>query len=141
MTTKLLANGLFPGRLWFYRRLKIYVWAALGTVSVCQLHAEELPPLEELDPAQCYLSWTIELASSCAEEELHEVFEFVEHLAEVTVQRVDQPSQVKQRIDRDSWFRFISEAIADLRAQHPVGYRYLRTSGKSDNKNYRVYSP
>jgi two-component system chemotaxis sensor kinase CheA len=65
--------------------------AALGTVSVCQLHAEELPPLDELDPAQCYLSWTIELASSCAEEELHEVFEFVEHLAEVTVQRVDQP--------------------------------------------------
>jgi two-component system, chemotaxis family, sensor kinase CheA len=67
--------------------------AALGTVSVCQLHAEELPPLEELDPGQCYLSWTIELASSCAEEELHEVFEFVEHLAEVTVQRVDQALQ------------------------------------------------
>jgi two-component system, chemotaxis family, sensor kinase CheA len=70
--------------------------AALGTVSVCQLHAEELPPLEELDPGQCYLSWTIELASSCAEEELHEVFEFVEHLAEVTVQRVDQPLQAEK---------------------------------------------
>jgi two-component system, chemotaxis family, sensor kinase CheA len=70
--------------------------AALGTVSVCQLHAEELPPLEELDPAQCYLSWTIELATSCAEEELHEVFEFVEHLAEVTVQRVDQPLQAEK---------------------------------------------
>ena len=69
--------------------------AALGTVSVCQLHAEELPPLEELDPAQCYLSWTVELASSCPEEELREVFEFVEHLAEVTVQRVDQPSQAE----------------------------------------------
>ena len=70
--------------------------AALGTVSVCQLHAEELPPLAELDPGQCYLSWTIELASSCAEEELHEVFEFVEHLAEVTVQRVDQPMQAEK---------------------------------------------
>ncbi len=70
--------------------------AALGTVSVCQLHAEELPPLEELDPGQCYLSWTIELASSCDEQELHEVFEFVEHLAEVTVQRVDQPSQTEK---------------------------------------------
>lgn len=70
--------------------------AALGTVSVCQLHAEELPPLEELDPAQCYLSWTIELASSCAEEELHEVFEFVEHLAEVTVQCVDQALQAEK---------------------------------------------
>jgi two-component system, chemotaxis family, sensor kinase CheA len=67
--------------------------AALGTVSVCQLHAEDLPPLAHLDPAQCYLSWTIELASSCPEEELLEVFEFVEHLAEVTVQRVDQPLQ------------------------------------------------
>ena len=67
--------------------------AALGTVSVCHLHAEDLPPLEHLDPNQCYLSWTIELASSCAEEGLLEIFEFVEHLAEVTVQRVDQPLQ------------------------------------------------
>jgi two-component system, chemotaxis family, sensor kinase CheA len=62
--------------------------AALGTVSVCQLHAEELPFLEQLDPSQCYLSWTVELASSCPEEELREVFEFVEHLAEVTVRIV-----------------------------------------------------
>jgi two-component system chemotaxis sensor kinase CheA len=67
--------------------------AALGTVSVCHLHAEDLPPLEQLDSTQCYLSWTIELASSCAEEGLLEIFEFVEHLAEVTVQRVDQPMQ------------------------------------------------
>jgi two-component system, chemotaxis family, sensor kinase CheA len=59
--------------------------AALGTVSVCQLHAEELPFLEQLDPSQCYLSWTVELAASCAEEELREVFEFVEHLAEITI--------------------------------------------------------
>src|SRR5882757_529108 len=70
--------------------------AALGTVSVCQLHAEELPPLEELDPTECYLSWTIELASSCAEEELHQVFEFVEHLAGVTVQHVGQPLQAEK---------------------------------------------
>ena len=33
MTTKFLSDGLFPGRLWFYRRLKIYIWAALGTAS------------------------------------------------------------------------------------------------------------
>jgi two-component system chemotaxis sensor kinase CheA len=67
--------------------------AALGAVSVCQLHAEDLPPLAQLDPAQCYLSWTVELASSSPEEELREVFEFVEHLAEVTIRRVDQPAQ------------------------------------------------
>ena len=70
--------------------------SALGTVSVCQLHAEDLPPLEHLDPTQCYLSWTIEIASSCPEEVLLEVFEFVDDLAEVTVQRVDQPLQTEK---------------------------------------------
>jgi two-component system, chemotaxis family, sensor kinase CheA len=65
--------------------------ASLGTVSVCRLHAEDLPPLQELDPSQCYLSWTVELASSRAESELREVFEFVEHLAEITILRLDPP--------------------------------------------------
>jgi two-component system, chemotaxis family, sensor kinase CheA len=69
--------------------------AALGTVSICQLHAEELPFLEQLDPSQCYLSWTVELAASCAEEELREVFEFVEHLAEVTVRIVGPQPQAE----------------------------------------------
>ncbi len=65
--------------------------AALATVSVCQLHAENLPSLEQLDPSQCYLWWTVEQASSSSVEELCEVFEFVEHLAEIMVRRVDQP--------------------------------------------------
>ena len=63
--------------------------AALGTVSCCHLHTEELPTLGDLDPALCYLSWTVELASVCAEAELREVFEFVEHLAEIRVHCVD----------------------------------------------------
>jgi hypothetical protein len=55
--------------------------------------------------------------------------------------RVEQSAQFKQRIDRDSRFRFVSEPITDCRHQHPIGHRYLRTSGKSDNQNYRVNSP
>jgi two-component system chemotaxis sensor kinase CheA len=55
-----------------------------------------LPPLAQLDPAQCYLSWTVELASSSREEELREVFEFVEHLADVTIRRVDQAQQTEK---------------------------------------------
>jgi two-component system chemotaxis sensor kinase CheA len=72
--------------------------SALGTVSVCQLHAEKLPSLQQLDPAQCYLSWTVELATGCSEEELLEVFEFVGHLAEVVVHRVDQPAQPEKAL-------------------------------------------
>jgi len=67
--------------------------AALGTVSCCHLHAEELPALAYLNPSQCYLSWTMELASASEEHELREVFEFVEHLAEISVQRIDAPEQ------------------------------------------------
>ncbi len=55
--------------------------------------------------------------------------------------RVDQPAQVKQRIDRDSWVLFVSEPITDLRIQHPIGYRYLRTSGKPNNQNCRLCPP
>ncbi len=61
--------------------------AELGTVRACHLHSEELPALAELNPSECYLSWTVELASSCAEEELREVFEFVEHLADIRIRR------------------------------------------------------
>ena len=53
------------------------------------LDAADLPPLAELDPEQCYLSWTVEIATSREEQELREVFEFVEHLAEIAIRRID----------------------------------------------------
>jgi two-component system chemotaxis sensor kinase CheA len=62
-------------------------------VSCCHLHSEELPPLADLDTSQCYLSWTVELASLCEEAELREVFEFVEHLAEIRISCSDAPQQ------------------------------------------------
>ena len=68
--------------------------AAMGTVSCCTLHTEDLPALADLDPTQCYLNWTVELASVCEETELREVFEFVEHLAEVRIVCVDAPGTV-----------------------------------------------
>jgi len=67
--------------------------AALGTVSCCHLHMEDLPALADLDPTQCYLSWTVELASVCEEAELREVFEFVEHLAEIRISHSDALQQ------------------------------------------------
>jgi two-component system chemotaxis sensor kinase CheA len=62
--------------------------AALGEVRATHLHADDLPPLAELDPEQCYLGWTIEMATARPKEELREIFEFVEHLAEISVQPV-----------------------------------------------------
>jgi two-component system chemotaxis sensor kinase CheA len=67
--------------------------AELGTVRCCQLHMEELPALADLNPSLCYLSWTVNLASPRPESELHEVFEFVEHLAEIQIHCVDVPQE------------------------------------------------
>jgi two-component system chemotaxis sensor kinase CheA len=67
--------------------------ANLGTVRSCRLHTEQLPALADLDPSLCYLSWTMELASACAEEELREVFEFVEHLAKIEIHCVNSEQQ------------------------------------------------
>jgi hypothetical protein len=55
--------------------------------------------------------------------------------------RVDQSAQLKQRINRDSWFHFVSEPITDLRIQHPIGYCYLHATWKPNNQNYSVSSP
>jgi two-component system chemotaxis sensor kinase CheA len=74
--------------------------AALGTASCCHLHDDELPGLSDLDPSQCYLSWTIELLSTCDEGELRDVFEFVEHLAEICIDRVDAKEQLVNSPDR-----------------------------------------
>jgi two-component system chemotaxis sensor kinase CheA len=70
--------------------------AALGTVSSCQIHTDELPDLADLDPEQCYLSWTVELASNCTEAEVREVFECVEHLAEIRIQCVEAAAAPQQ---------------------------------------------
>lgn len=68
--------------------------AALGEVSVSHLDSDDLPPLAELDPEQCYLRWTIEIATSRPEQELREIFEFVEHLAEISIRRMDAAPQL-----------------------------------------------
>jgi len=65
--------------------------AELGQVSRCEMHTGDLPSLENLDPSKCYLSWTVELETDRPVEELREVFEFVEHLAEVHIDTLRGP--------------------------------------------------
>lgn len=82
---ELFASGTNP--LLLLRNL-----AALGTISCSHLHADELPPLTELDTSSCFLSWTIELASLHSESDIKEVFEFVEHLAEIKISNAEMPA-------------------------------------------------
>jgi two-component system chemotaxis sensor kinase CheA len=63
--------------------------AALGRVRRCDLDTSRLPTLAALDPQLCFLSWTVELFTASPESEILEVFEFVEHLAAISVTCVE----------------------------------------------------
>ncbi|MGA8938638.1 MAG: chemotaxis protein CheA [Acidobacteriaceae bacterium] len=74
---------------------------ALAQAATCELHTDELPPLSELDPERCYLSWTVDLITVKPAEELREVFEFVDHIADISIRCIDAvesafPSAVTQ---------------------------------------------
>ncbi|CAN2533822.1 hypothetical+protein [Methylocapsa aurea] len=60
----------------------------LGEMTVeCDLH--EIPQLTELDPEGAYLCWTIHLTTGVSEQQVREVFEFVEWDCELSVETAD----------------------------------------------------
>ncbi len=50
----------------------------LGCISKIVVDDSALPSLAELNPELCYLRWTVELESNVAEQELHDVFMFLD---------------------------------------------------------------
>jgi two-component system chemotaxis sensor kinase CheA len=68
--SQLLARGNDPLRL--FRELR-----ALGDLEV-RAHTDALPSLQEFDPEQCYLAWTLQLQTAAAPETIREVFEWAE---------------------------------------------------------------
>ncbi|ETX30611.1 chemotaxis protein CheA [Roseivivax isoporae] len=75
---ELFANGHDPVHL--FREL-----AALGDLTV-EADLSALPDFDALDPLVCLLSWRLELLSEASEEDLREIFEFVEGLAQVRIE-------------------------------------------------------
>ena len=59
----------------------------LGDCEVV-LDTSELPALEMLDPEDSYLGWTVTLRSAVSEEDIRDVFEFVEGDCDVSIERV-----------------------------------------------------
>jgi two-component system chemotaxis sensor kinase CheA len=56
-----------------------------------------IPPLSELDPERCYVSWEIQLTTTGCREAIRDVFMFVEDCCELTVEliAVESPSPVE----------------------------------------------
>ena len=75
--TDMLKGGNDPVRM--LREL-----ATLGDIKTT-LDASELPPLESLVVDNCYVSWHIELITSCEIDDVEEVFEWVEDECELAI--------------------------------------------------------
>ncbi|MGH8299362.1 MAG: chemotaxis protein CheA [Steroidobacteraceae bacterium] len=82
---ELLARGNDPLRM--LREL-----AALGELAV-RVDAQMLPPLEEVNPQDCYLAWSLELPGEVPEEAIRQVFEWAEGDCDLTIERLPGPQE------------------------------------------------
>ena len=57
--------------------------AGLGTLTTAA-DLPELPPLEEVDPEQCLLRWRLTLVGACSENDIRDIFEFVDGELEIS---------------------------------------------------------
>ena len=72
--------------------------ARLGdSVVVAQL--DNIPPLDEIEPEECRVYWDILLTTDHDEDAIRDVFIFVEDDCELTVQKIDDGSQLDQPED------------------------------------------
>ncbi len=61
--------------------------AEMGAATVV-VHTEDVPDLNEIQPEGCYLSWDVILTTDKSENDIRDVFIFVEDDADITVQAV-----------------------------------------------------
>ena len=57
---------------------------SLGTVDVT-FDSGQIPAFEDLDPEVCHLAWTITLESDCDDQDIQDIFEWVEDLCDLEV--------------------------------------------------------
>jgi two-component system chemotaxis sensor kinase CheA len=80
----LMRHGANP--LLLLRELRL-----LGSLSV-KASMAAIPPLGELDPERCYVTWDMVLTTSSSREAIRDVFIFVEDSCELTIESATAPS-------------------------------------------------
>ena len=74
----------------------------LGDTEIKCLH-DNLPKLESLDSEKCYLHWNIELTGSASENDIREVFEWVEDDCELVISAVESLPTVADCVALQQW--------------------------------------
>ncbi len=69
----------------------------LGGLSV-RASMAAVPPLAELDPERCYVSWEMVLATAAERDAIRDVFIFVEDCCELTIEAATSPTSIAKSI-------------------------------------------
>jgi two-component system chemotaxis sensor kinase CheA len=72
------------------------------------MHPRDIPDFADLDPEQCLVWWDVILTTTCSEDEIRDVFIFVEEDSEITIQRVGSC----QAIDEES-YKLIGQILVE----------------------------
>jgi two-component system chemotaxis sensor kinase CheA len=82
----ILANGANP----------LLLLEELRALGQCEIEADtsEVPSLAELDPEQCYISWTARLTTTVPRSEIEYVFVFVVDDMDLSIERVGEEPEV-----------------------------------------------
>tara|TARA_B110000503_G_scaffold80804_1_gene123656 strand:+ start:997 stop:3228 length:2232 start_codon:yes stop_codon:yes gene_type:complete len=97
--------------------------ATLGEINTT-VDSSELPPLEGLVPDNCYLSWTIELLTTCKIDDVEEVFEWVEDECQLSITPILQDASTvaySQSPDQQN--------SPEIKPKATVGQRLVMPSG------------
>lgn len=72
-----------------------FMFEALAELGELQVTADQskLPELSALNPEELHLSWQLKLISECSEEDVREVFEWVEDECRLTVESLSSPGE------------------------------------------------
>ncbi len=65
---------------------------AMGELQV-ECDTSQLPSLKDMDPQQCYLSWTMKLRSDVAETDIRELFSWIEDECELRIEPIGGDDQ------------------------------------------------
>jgi two-component system chemotaxis sensor kinase CheA len=118
---ELLLNGSSP--LLLFQELRL-----LGGLSVKPSMAM-LPPLAELEPERCYLSWELMLIAAVDRDTIRDVFIFVEDSCELTIEPADQETDEESGSAAGVTDQRLVGAVKEPRS--PTGGR--RTYDKPEN--------
>jgi two-component system chemotaxis sensor kinase CheA len=86
----ILKNGTRPERL-------VKELCEMGMATVVPF-SNQIPPLSELDPEKCYLSWDVILTTTKTENDIRDVFIFLDSESKITIEKINVANDAQKKI-------------------------------------------